>query len=124
MAWGPKPKLLAELNRTFTIGEKTFHVTVKRTSQKRPERDMYGRTSRGKWVETVSTTGYCEEYPSVYWWPYNDFGNKYATFSCDGCEPETPEFDTVQGIVEALIFQVKGWEMKETADELIAKIGA
>lgn len=123
MAWGPKPKLLAEMSRTVTVGDKIFHLNVRRTSRKRPQRTPYGETLKGKWVESVSTDGSCEEFPDCHWWPYNDFGDRYAQFSCSGWEPETAEFNTVQEVMEAMIFEIKGWPQKETADQILARLG-
>lgn len=45
-----------------------------------------------------------------------------ASFSCDGYEPETPEFDDVDAIASAIIFELKGWEQEKTADEIIAEL--
>lgn len=80
------------------------------------------RRVRGQSVERLVTRCSADIYPNCEWFPQVDFGDKMAPFSCDGYEPETPEFEDVDAIASAIIFELKGWEQEKTADEIIAEL--
>lgn len=80
------------------------------------------RRVRGQSVERLVTRCSADIYPNCEWFPQVDFGDKMASFSCDGYEPETPEFEDVDAIASAIIFELKGWEQEKTADEIIAEL--
>ena len=58
------------------------------------------RRVRGQFVERLVTTCTADIYPNCEWFPQVDFGDKMAPFSCDGYEPETPEFEDVDAAIE------------------------
>ena len=104
--------------KTFSLNGKTFNCEAKVISGK--------RRYHGGWKAFRSTIGHCDALADCEWFADNTDGNKTASFSCIGWEPNAEGFGAVDAVVTAMIRELKGWaEPNEVENELarIAKEG-
>ena len=114
-------KLVYEDKKEFSLNGKEVTVYLRRYERKTRDRDYMGRTLRS-WSTKTHTSGTCSLYPDCEWFPSSDGGRKYASFSCEGWEPETKEFSKIDELMDALMGELFNWPDSKDPDELIAEM--
>ena len=109
---------------TFTLGNETVEMTLKRYEGKVRKRDPITFKSLG-WGMSGYTCVKCSHFPNADWRPYIDFGEKTTDCSLNGWEAETPEWSLIDDLAMAMIFEYKGWtndEKYEPVDKILEKL--
>ena len=116
-------KIIYERNRTVTLFGRDYNIKVQRFTKKVRQRDPITFKNLG-WAEKTFTRGYVAEFPEAHWWPEIDFGDRIVPCSMNGNEERDPAFRKVDQIVEAMVFDAKGWEHEdnESTDDIVARI--
>ena len=107
-------KVIEQVTKTFTLNGKEIKCVATCRAGKVRRRDG--------WKECVSTCGNCNLYENCEWFADNTDGMKTAAFSCDGWEPNSPEFSAVDAVITAMIREIKGWAEAGEVDAELERI--
>ena len=105
-------------NFTYNGTPQTISLIVREGKQRRRSY----MTGKMEWANVRSLSVVCSLYPKCEWFPYSDGDVRGATFSCEGWEPDRPEFKTIDKVVETLICNERGWPTKGNVDKLLKKL--
>jgi len=108
---------------TFTLGNETVEMTLKRFEGKVRKHDYLGRPDG--WGMSGYTCVKCSHFPDADWRPYIDFGEKMTDCSLNGWEANTPEWPLIDDLAMAMIFEYKDWtddKKYEPVDKILEKL--
>ena len=116
-----KGTVFYNVEKTVKLFGTEYHLKVQRFRKKVRLRNSVTLKSEG-WAERNFTRGYVAEFPDAHWWPEIDFGEKMATCQYAGYEEKNPAFRIVDRIIEAMIFDAKGWAQEESTAAIIERL--